>query len=132
MSSRRHLSCTWRLTVNRIARIAALLAGSIFLVGFAFSSSGWSDQEKATLRDLRLDEGPGAPDRSNKYAASEDAARLGHHFFFDTRFSSNGKVSCATCHVPEKTFQDSTPLGTGVGTTGRRTMPIAGTDRSAW
>ena len=118
--------------MNRIASIAALLGGGILLAGFAFSSSGWSDEEKATLQDLRLAEGPGAADRSNRYAASEDAARLGHRFFFDARFSSNGKVSCATCHVPEKNFQDGTPLGTGVGTTGRRTMPIAGTDRSPW
>lgn len=118
--------------MNRIASIAALLAGGILLAGFGFSSSGWSDEEKATLQDLRLADGPGAPDRSNKYAASEDAAQLGHRFFFDARFSSNGKVSCATCHVPEKNFQDGTPLGTGVGTTGRRTMPIAGTDRSPW
>ena len=118
--------------MNGIATIAALLGGTLLLAGFPFSSSGWSAEEKATLQDLRLDEGPGAPDRSNKYAASEDAARLGHRFFFDARFSSNGKVSCATCHVPEKNFQDGTPLGNGVGTTGRRTMPIAGTDRSPW
>ena len=27
------------------------------------------------------------------------AAQLGRRFFFDTRFSANGEVSCATCHV---------------------------------
>ena len=118
--------------MKRIASIAALLGAGLLLAGFAFSSSGWSDEEKATLQDLRLVEGPGVPDRSNRYSASDDAARLGHRFFFDTRFSSNGKVSCATCHVPEKSFQDGTPLGAGVGTTGRRTMPIAGADRSPW
>ncbi len=118
--------------MKRLASIAALLGGGILLAGFGFSSSWWSDEEKATLQDLRLVEGPGMPDRSNRYAANEDAARLGHRFFFDARFSSNGKVSCATCHVPEKNFQDGTPRGSGVGTTGRRTMPIAGTDRSPW
>jgi cytochrome c peroxidase len=118
--------------VKRISSVAVLFAAGILLAGFSFSSSGWSDEEKSTLQDLRLVEGPGMPDRSNRYAANEDAARLGHRFFFDARFSSNGKVSCASCHLPEKNFQDGTPLGTGVGTTGRRTMPIAGTDRSPW
>jgi cytochrome c peroxidase len=40
--------------------------------------------------------------------------------------SANGQVSCATCHLPEKEFQDGTPLAKGFGVTNRRTMPIAG------
>jgi cytochrome c peroxidase len=35
-------------------------------------------------------------------------------------------VSCASCHDPARDFQDGIPLGHGVGTTDRRTMPIAG------
>lgn len=46
--------------------------------------------------------------------------------FFDTRLSSNGTVACATCHLPDRQFQDGTPLAAGVGTTNRRTMPIVG------
>src|SRR5689334_18894693 len=118
--------------ILRVIGFAALFGGGFLLAGFSFSPSWWSGEEKATLQDLRLVEGPGAADPSNRFAANEEAAQLGHRFFFDTRFSSNGKVSCATCHVPEKVFQDGTPLGSGVGTTGRRTMPIAGTDRSPW
>lgn len=118
--------------ILRVIGLAALFGGGILLAGFSFAPSWWSDEEKAALQDLRLVEGPGAPDRSNRYAASEEAAQLGHRFFFEERFSSNGKVSCATCHVPGKGFQDGRPLGAGVGTTGRRTMPIAGIDRSPW
>ncbi len=119
-------------TLTRVASVVALLGGGMLVAGFSFSSPWWSDEEKETLQDLRLVEGPGSPDRSNRFAANEDAARLGQRFFFDSRFSSNGKVSCATCHVPARNFQDGTPLATGVGTTGRRTMPIAGTDRGPW
>jgi cytochrome c peroxidase len=54
------------------------------------------------------------------------AAELGRALFFDTRLSANGEVACATCHLPERQFQDDLPLGRGVGTTARRTMPIAG------
>ena len=71
----------------------------------------------------------GAPprDASNRWADDPAAARLGHRLFFDARLSSNGQVSCATCHDPGKGFQDGVALAKGVGTTNRRTMPIAGT-----
>ena len=77
-------------------------------------------------------EGVGAvpPDPSNRWADDAAAADLGHRLFFDARLSSTGKVSCATCHDPAKEFQDATPLAKGVGTTDRRTMPIAGTAHS--
>jgi cytochrome c peroxidase len=66
-------------------------------------------------------------DPTNRWADDPRAADLGHRLFFDTRLSSNGRVSCSTCHDPRKDFQDGTPLAKGVGTTDRRTMPIAGT-----
>jgi cytochrome c peroxidase len=39
---------------------------------------------------------------------------LGDRLFHDTRFSSTGEVSCATCHVREKAFTDS-PLKVAEG-----------------
>jgi cytochrome c peroxidase len=35
-------------------------------------------------------------------------------------------VACATCHLPDRQFQDDRALARGVGQTSRRTMPIAG------
>ena len=67
------------------------------------------------------------PDPTNRVADDPGAAELGRQLFFDTRLSANGRVACATCHKPDQEFQDGTPLATGVGTTNRRTMPIAGT-----
>jgi len=85
------------------------------------------------LRSLSLSSlGPLPADPSNRVADDPAARRLGNRLFHDTRLSSNGRVSCATCHLPEKGFQDDLPLGRGVGTTGRRTMPIAGTAYSPW
>jgi len=114
-----------------------VISGSVALFGAALlsffgSKPSWSAEELDRLRDLRLVEGPASPDPTNRHASSEEAAALGHELFFDTRFSSNGKVSCATCHLPEADFQDGTPLAHGVGTTGRRTMPLAGIDGSPW
>lgn len=94
---------------------------------------GWSATERTTLKSLSLTSlEPLAPDPSNRYGDDPRAAALGRALFFDTRLSGNGKVSCATCHVPAQDLQDGTPLAHGVGTTARRTMPIAGTAHNAW
>jgi cytochrome c peroxidase len=66
-------------------------------------------------------------DPSNRWADHPGAAEFGHRLFFDTRLSSDGRVSCAACHDPRKEFQDSMALARGVGRTDRRTMPITAT-----
>ena len=97
------------------------------------SEPRWTPDELSTLRSLSLSSLDALPaDPSNRYADDARAVALGHRLFFDTRLSGNGKVSCASCHLPEKEFQDGTPLAKGVGTTSRRTMPVAGTAHSAW
>jgi cytochrome c peroxidase len=97
------------------------------------SSEKWSADERAMLTSLTIDKlGPLAPDPSNRVADDTSAARVGRQLFFDAKLSANGKVSCASCHVPSRDFQDDKPLGHGVGVTGRRTMPIAGTAHSPW
>jgi cytochrome c peroxidase len=115
--------------------VAVLLAGLILFVGActAVLPNRWSDDELATLKNLWIGSLPPLPaDPSNQYADNPDAATLGQKLFFDTRLSSNGKVACATCHLPEKQFQDGTPLASGIGTTTRRTMTITGTAYSPW
>ena len=93
----------------------------------------WNAADIETLRGLWIGSLPElAPDPSNAYADDLQAARLGQKWFFDTRFSSNGQVACGTCHLPNKLFQDGTPLARGVGTTTRRTMTIIGTAYSPW
>jgi cytochrome c peroxidase len=99
----------------------------------AFGGARWKEGELTALRSLWIGSLPPLPaDPSNKYADDPRAAAFGQKLFFDTRFSSNGKVACATCHLPEQQFQDGTPLAHGVGITNRRTMPIIGTAYSPW
>lgn len=40
---------------------------------------------------------------------------LGRRLYFDPRLSSDGSVSCATCHDPEKGFADGRAVAEGVG-----------------
>src|SRR5262249_7260537 len=94
---------------------------------------GWTADELAQLQSLTLVTlGDPPPDPSNRYAADSAAAAFGRRLFFDTRFSSNGKVACSTCHLPARQFQDGRPLGVGVGTTGRRTMTLIASAYSPW
>ena len=116
---------------------AGIMGGTVVSAAAAHGgvgqASGWSEEERTMLHSLTLTSLERLPrDASNRYADDERAALLGRELFFDKRLSSNGAVSCASCHVPSQEFQDGTPLGNGVGTTGRRTMPIAGTAHSPW
>jgi cytochrome c peroxidase len=106
-----------------------LILGGAVLVGTAlWPRHTWSSQEIATLRSLSLASlGPVPADPSNAVADDPRAAALGQALFFDTRFSANDAVACASCHQPGRGFTDGLPLAHGVGTTARTTMPLAGT-----
>jgi cytochrome c peroxidase len=87
----------------------------------------WSPADVATLASMRLSEArPRPSDPSNAYEARADAAALGRTLFEDPRFSRNGRVACATCHAAGLQFQDGRPLGQGIATGTRRTMPVPG------
>ena len=106
------------------------------LVGLVLSGCwevSFTDAEKAVIAGLSLSALPALPpDPTNTVADNPAAARLGEALFFDTRLSGNGKVACATCHLPDLQFQDGKPLGEAIGTTTRRTMPLAGIQWGAW
>jgi len=93
----------------------------------------WTDEETALLQSLSLEALPELPpDPSNAVADDPRAAEFGRQLFFDTRFSANGGVSCATCHQPERRFTDGLPKGVAVGTSRRNTPSIVGTAYSPW
>jgi cytochrome c peroxidase len=49
----------------------------------------------------------------NPYSAAK--AELGKLLYFDPRVSSDGKVSCASCHSPDKGYTDGAAVSTGIG-----------------
>jgi len=116
------------MNAKRIAVAVVVALTATLCSAAALRRDGWSGEQVATLRSMSLSELEPLPaDPTNRVADDPRAATLGHRLFFDTRLSSNGKVACATCHQPDREFQDGTPLAAGVGTTNRRTMPVAGT-----
>ncbi len=102
-------------------------------VVFKLEIDFWSDREKQLLASMRLPENPEPPaSPSNRVADSPDAARLGEALFFDTRFSANGKLSCASCHIPERFFTDGEARAKGVSRAGRNTPTIIGAAFQNW
>ena len=84
----------------------------------------FTDREWSVIQRLSpLPETP-PPSPTNRVADNPDAAQLGQLFFFDTRFSKDGTVACATCHSPFHGFADveATSLGAGRGTRNAPTL----------
>ena len=125
----------WKLLVIDIAALVAAL----ITTGFATAEPGeprndrWTVEEVNVLASLRMNQlGPQPSDPSNAVEKSRAAAELGKRLFNDARFSRNQAVSCASCHDPQKVFQDGLPVGRGVGIGSRRAMPIVGTGFGPW
>lgn len=61
-------------------------------------------------------------DESNRVLGQDRAQAWGASLFFDVRLSANQQLSCASCHQPNRAFQDG--LSTAVGRTlGQRNTP---------
>ena len=84
------------------------------LLGLVFSGSALADKNLG-LPPLTI------PD-DNPQTAEKIA--LGRLLFNDKRFSTNGSVSCASCHQADKAFADGLPVAIGInGQAGTRNAP---------
>src|SRR5271165_4354955 len=86
----------------------------------------------ASLANLTAQESPPKPPlglppvvwpADNQYSAAR--VELGRYLFFDPRLSTNGTVSCATCHPPDHAFGGGDPPPLGV--TGKQLLRRAPT-----
>lgn len=92
----------------------------------------WSKQQLAVLKTLWIESAKSEEDLSNAVVDNPTAISLGHKIFFDTRFSANGKISCASCHQPEHFFSDNLDTGKGLKKLTRNTPSIVGASRNIW
>jgi len=94
----------------RLAVLALLAACS------AAPEPEFTDDERKAILGFQSVTIPADP--TNLVGDDPRAQRLGQRLFFDTRFSANGEVACATCHDPSKGFSDGKRRSEGVGTAG--------------
>jgi len=126
---------TPRLTASAIGAAAVLfIALTVSDAGVLGRSSGhWTPDQVGVIASLSLDKLAAAPnDPSNAADGQATAVTLGRALFKDSRLSRDGSVSCASCHAPDKQFQDGLPVAKGVGIGTRRAMPVVGTGHNAW
>lgn len=58
--------------------------------------------------------------------------QLGHELFFDTKFSSDDSIACASCHEPEKSFTDGKAKSQGLRETSMNAPTLANVARGHW
>jgi cytochrome c peroxidase len=92
----------------------------------------WTAEQRAVLLSLQRRRLEPRADPSNRHAGSAAAARLGQQLFGDPRFSRNGRVACASCHLPQRQFQDDLPRGIGLSEGSLRTMPLMDAAAGDW
>ena len=116
---------------NRLFAVAVLILPVTIATVTASGHAPWTRLQLEELRSMSLGAlEPLPPDPTNRVADDPRAADLGRRLFDDTRLSVNGRVACSTCHQAARGFQDGLALANGVGTTARRTMPIAAMARA--
>ncbi len=96
------------------------LAMSALVAALAISSVSATEDMKKWLRPSEVPQ-----PKDNKL--TPERIELGKLLYFDTRLSSSGKVSCATCHHPKRGWTDEKPVAKAVGHEGRvgpRNSPV--------
>lgn len=86
-------------------------------------------------RDRIFQHSPLSPppiDATNRFQRDDRAARLGQRLFFEPRLSRNGKISCATCHDPAKSFADGRTLSEGAAKGDRHTPALWNVAQHRW
>jgi cytochrome c peroxidase len=88
---------------------------------------------EALARALTLSPLPPPPrDPTNAVEDEPAAARLGQALFFDTRFSKNGTISCASCHEPARAFTDGRARALGLEDVRRNTPALWNAAHNRW
>ena len=75
---------------------------------------------------------PWSPDPSNRVSGNAEAIELGERLFFDPRLSPSGKVLCATCHAPFRSWQDGRARAFGLAETDRNTQSLLDVRYHRW
>lgn len=81
---------------------------------------------QTTVESLRFKELP--PFNSE----DKERARWGRKIFFDTSFSANNQVACASCHAPAKSFTDGNSTARGLETTAKNSPTIINSFANTW
>lgn len=93
----------------------------------------WTPAERALLSTLSWSSAGAVPrDPTNRVVDDPRAVALGRALFNDNRLSGGGDLSCASCHLPLRSFADGRKTGEGVALLDRNTPSVVGSARQRW
>jgi cytochrome c peroxidase len=95
------------------------------------AAASFTDRERRVILSLSPIPAP-IKDSTNAAEGNETAIQLGKLLFFDRRLSGNGKISCATCHDPAKSWTDGQPVAIGNETGTRNTPTLWNVASNRW
>jgi cytochrome c peroxidase len=75
---------------------------------------------------------PWSRDPSNRVSGKAEAIALGERLFLEPRLSPDGRVSCATCHMPAQSFTDGRKLAMGYQEVDRNTPSVLNARLNRW
>lgn len=101
----------------------------IFLTGILFFLTSCGKDEPVSFGDtveLKIPEGFPQPVLNPDNPLTKSKIALGKKLFFEKLISSDGSISCASCHMQEHAFSEPEPISSGVGglTGFRNAMPL--------
>lgn len=126
-----------KCTGSRIAR--AMLGAACLLFGWA-SLADDSVNRKPVFTEgeisIIVSHGPwpaAAPiDPTNRVSGKHEAVEFGTRLFFDQSLSGSGKLSCASCHIPERNWTDNQRRGVGMAELDRNTPTLMNLIAGRW
>jgi cytochrome c peroxidase len=114
-------------------RARALVAALLFAAGGAAAQLlDWSAAETRAILRHGPWPPPFAPDPSNRVSGNRDAIELGEKLFFEPRLSRDGKLFCASCHVPYRGWQDGRARALGLVEVDRNTQGLLDVRLHRW
>jgi cytochrome c peroxidase len=105
----------------------ALLAG-LAVAPVLAGSLDFSPEERARIEAHGPWPPPARTDAGNRVDGRPEAVELGRQLFFDPRLSASGTLACATCHDPQRGFQD----GRRFSRHGRNTTSLVDAGQQRW
>lgn len=105
----------------------------LFIISFpSVCAKTWTDAETKNLQKFSLKSLQAAVDPSNKYLNDLNVISFGKALFNDKRLSSNGKISCNSCHIEQNFFIDSKKTATGIREGFRNTPTLLNVGQHHW
>jgi cytochrome c peroxidase len=120
--------------MSRMLKTTAALAFALAAAstGHGEPATSFSPEERAAILAQGPWPQPQRPDPSNRLSGNPRAIALGARLFFDTRLSSDGRHTCASCHDPAKTFADGKARSVGHATLDRNAIALANLRLNRW